>query len=372
MVRVIKIFLILLAFCLFGHVAVFATMLPTETKREVIDMAGRRLQVPHTIKKVVPLGGANRFMVYLKSLDLVVGMEAAETKWISAGRPYGLVTFEKAKMLPIIGEGGPGKLPDFEKIITVWPDIILAMGMDIAMVETIQQKTGIPVFILSYGSLGTIDIAAVKEAIQALGRLLNRNNRAQQLVDAMGSMEKDLQLRSANIPETDRPQAYVGAISYMGTQRITSTESHFVPLSWAGGRNVADEIGQSGHLFIDPEKLLFWNPDNIFLDAGGLTNVTEDYRKNPEFYLRLKAVQQGKVFLIMPYNNYHTNIEIALADAYFIGKSLYPTPFKDIDPAAKADEIFSLFLGITAYEPLRKEFHGFGQVRFEKDGLVVY
>lgn len=344
----------------------------TPEKVTVTDMAGRKLQVAKNIRKIIPLGAAARFIVYMQSLDLVAGMEAIETKWTTAGRPYGLATFAKAQILPVIGAGGPGKLPDFEKIITVWPDIILAMGIDIAQVETIQQKTGIPVFVLSYGTPGTIDIATTKDAFRILGQLLNRCERADQLIATIDSLEQDLAHRTEHITDSARPRAYVGAISYMGMQPITSTESFFVPLAWAGGRNVADEVGRTGHFFIDPEKLLTWNPDDIFIDAGGLAKVADDYRRNPEFYHRLKAVQQGHVFLIMPYNNYHTNLEIALADAYFIGKSLYPESFTDIDPATKADEIFSFFIGLPAYTPLSKEYHGFGRVQFDNNGHISF
>lgn len=338
----------------------------------VTDMAGRSLQVPAEIKKVVPLGAATRYMVYLQSLDLVAGMEAIETKWTTAGRPYGLVTSERAKKLPVIGEGGPGRLPDFEKIITVWPDVILAMGMDLAQVETIQKKTGIPVFVLSYGAPGAVDIATVKKAIQILGHLLKRDNRADRLVGYITALEKDLASRTATIPAASRPRTYIGAVSYMGVQPITSTESYFMPLTWAGGDNVADELGRAGHFFIDPEQLLVWNPDDIFIDAGGLEKVVDGYRRDPALFQRLKAVKDGHVFLIMPYNNYHTNIEIALADAWFIGKALYPDHFADIDPATKADEIFKFFLGVKAYAALKKEYHGFSRIRFTHDELVLY
>ncbi len=338
---------------------------------EVTDMAGRILQIPAEIKKVVPLGAATRYMVYLQSLDLVAGMEAIETRWSTAGRPYGLATFKKAGTLPVIGEGGPGRLPDFEKIVNVWPDLILAMGIDIAQVETIQQKTGIPVFVLSYGVPGAIDMVTVKKALQTLGHLLRRDDRAARLIGFINSQEKDLAGRTANVTANTSPRTYVGAISYKGIQPITSTESFFVPLTWAGAHNVANEVGLMGHFFIDPEKLLVWNPDCIFIDAGGLEKVVEGYRKDPEFYHRLKAVKEGRVFLIMPYNNYHTNIEIALADAWFIGKSLYPDAFDDIDPEVKADEIFSFFIGIKAYAALKKDYHGFGRIRFENDELVI-
>jgi iron complex transport system substrate-binding protein len=164
----------------------------------------------------------------------------------------------------------------------------------------------------------------------------------------------------------------VGAIGYRGKHGITSTEALYAPLLWIHGHNVADTIDQSGHAFIDQEKLLFWNPDVIFLDAGGLENVSEDYRKNPAFYEMLKAVKNDRVYVMPPYNYYHTNIEIALADAYFLGKTLYPRAFADIDPAGKADEIFDFFIGVKAYGTLKNERLSFGRVVFDKTGLSIH
>ena len=66
---------------------------------------------------------------------------------------------------------------------------------------------------------------------------------------------------------------------------------------------------------------------------------------------------------------YKTSIQIALltgsrgADAYYIGKVLYPNRFSDIDPAAKADEIFKVFLGKALYEEFIKGYGvGFSNV----------
>jgi iron complex transport system substrate-binding protein len=76
------------------------------------------------------------------------------------------------------------------------------------------------------------------------------------------------------------------------------------------------------------------------------------------------------VFLVLPYNYYHTNIEIALADAYFIGKILYPQRFADIEPAAKADAIFRFFIGQSAYRQLSEEYHGFVRLEAGTDALT--
>jgi iron complex transport system substrate-binding protein len=78
----------------------------------------------------------------------------------------------------------------------------------------------------------------------------------------------------------------------------------------------------------------------------------------------LSAVREGKVYGVLPYNFYNTNYETVFADAYFIGKILYPDRFADIDPAKKADEIFMFFVGKPVFEELNSQFRdlGFAQI----------
>jgi iron complex transport system substrate-binding protein len=334
------------------------------------DMFGRRVRVPARVETVVPLGGALRFMVYLRALDQVAGMERIERKWRSPGRLYGLVTAKLAGRLPVVGEGGPGRLPDFERIVAVWPDVIVAMGLDREAVELIQERTGRPVFALDYGSAGSLDLGRAEEALRLLGRLLGRGDRAREVVayiEAQVARLASLTGRDAG----QRPRAYLGAISYKGTQGITSTEPFQAPLAWAGGRNVADAVGKHGHLFVDREKILAWDPETVFIDAGSLDVVRDDYRRHPGFYRKLRAVAAGRVFLTMPYNYYHTNLEIALADAWFMARCLHPGVLGDMDPAARADAIFSFFIGRPAYAALKSRFAGFGRLDFREGEIVV-
>lgn len=87
--------------------------------------------------------------------------------------------------------------------------------------------------------------------------------------------------------------------------------------------------------------------------------VQQDYQKNPEFYKALSAVEKGELYSQLPYNWYHTNIGTAIADAYYIGKVLYPGQFEDIDPKEKADEIYRSLLGKPLYDRMVKDYGGF-------------
>jgi iron complex transport system substrate-binding protein len=86
----------------------------------------------------------------------------------------------------------------------------------------------------------------------------------------------------------------------------------------------------------------------------------------------LKAVKGGRVWVMPPYNYYHTNIETALANAYFLGKILTPSAFADIDPGTKADAVFEFFDGVKAYGHLQQARYGYGQVLFDTAGVSVH
>ena len=113
-------------------------------------------------------------------------------------------------------------------------------------------------------------------------------------------------------------------------------------------------------MFMDKEMLLKLNPDIIFIDCGGLLLVAEDYHKKPEYYRALRAFANRRVYTLLPFNWYATNIGTALADAYAIGKVLYPQRFKDIDPEKKADEIYTFLVGRPVYGEMKQEYQAIG------------
>jgi iron complex transport system substrate-binding protein len=154
----------------------------------------------------------------------------------------------------------------------------------------------------------------------------------------------------------------VGGIGFKGTHGIESTQGGFPPLDAIRAVNVADETGRKGSMMVEKEKILAWDPDIVFIDGGGLPLVKEDYGKDPGFYRSLRAVSEGRVFMYLPYNYYTTNVDTAVADAYFMGKVIFPEAFEDVDPVAKADEIYRFLLGKDLYDQMARDFGGFGPV----------
>lgn len=321
----------------------------TENERLLTDALERQVWLPEDVSRVVCVGvGALRYSCYLGAADRMVGVEDYEiTSGIS--RLYNYVNFEIFRDLPVIGTNG---VPYVEQIIAAAPQVIVMSTSATVKADDLQQRTGIPVVVVR-GSDSTLDNAAF-ETISILGQLYGTEERAQELTQGLLAICADLDSRTAAVPDSEKPTVYVGGVSFKGAHGLEGTEAGYGPLSLIHARNLADSTGQSGAFSIDTEKILDWDPDVIFLDFNGMSLIEEDYAKNPDFYQALTAVQEGRVYSQISFRSFASNLETALADAYYAACILYPEQFRDIDPAEKAGEIFRLLLGENPYEDLKE------------------
>ena len=333
-----------------------------QEKRRVIDLEKRLAEVPKNPERIICLGpGSLRLICYLGMASKVVGVERFE-KSPPVGRAYLWANPDLAK-LPVIAPGGPAginKEPDLEAVLKINPQVIFIANMEPAKAEALQKKLNIPVVILSYGGFATFD-DVVLESLRLAGKILGAEKRAEEVVAYIENARRDLLKRTETFDEKKKPRVYIGGIGFRGTQGIESTDASYFPLEWVRAKNLAKESAPKGHLFVEKEKILAWNPDLVFLDAGGLGNIRQDFQKKPEFYRNLKAFRNRKVHLLFPYNWYLTNIDTAVADGYAAGKILYPESFQDLDPPKKAEEIYTFFLGRPVYGQLEKEFGKLGE-----------
>jgi iron complex transport system substrate-binding protein len=341
---------------------------PVETKPPaprvvtVVDYANRTVEVPANVSRVVAIGpGVLRLVAYLGALDKIVGVEDAEKSWSPLGRDYAMAYGDAFKNLPVVGPGGPRNPPNPELLRSLKPDVVLMSRtyVDLYDPDRLSQEVGAPVVVIDYGVAGYLNVTEFKRAITLLGRILGREARAQELAKYIDSVVDDLAQRVRAVQAT--PSVYVGAVSYKGAQPFTGTQGMFPPLLLLKTRSIVDELGKRGFVNVDFEFILKRQPEYIFIDLNNLKTVLDDYSKDPAKYCALKAFKEGRVYALLPFNYYHTNVATALADAYFMGKVLYPEQFKDVDPASKADEIYRVFLGKPLYEEFVKGFgRGFG------------
>ena len=337
------------------------TQISNGTTRVITDGAGRQVEVPETVKSVVCVGvGALRYTCYVGAQDLVIGVEDYEVKE-GMTRLYQYVNFEKFKNLPVIGTNGN---PYTEEIINLSPDVIVMSKSASVEADDLQKKTGTPVVVVP-GSDTTLDQDAF-DTIRILGQLYGKEDRANELANYLNSIAKDLSDRTKDIPDSEKPSVYVGGVSFKGHHGFEGTEAGYGPFSLIGAKNLADTTGQNGAFNIDLEQVLSWDPDIIFVDFNGLNIIKEDYAKNPDFYNALTAVQEGKVYSQISFRSSASNLETALADAYYAACVMYPEQFQDIDPVAKAQEIFEMLLGANPYADLKEAGYEFRPIEIGK------
>jgi len=333
------------------------------------DGFGREVTIPESVERVVCSGaGCLRYLVYLQAQDDVVGVDSLEKEESAfEGRPYALAN-PQLKDYPLIGEFR-GK-DDPEKIISISPQVILKTGTsgqsaatNGADADTLQNKTGIPVVMFPYGSLKNEEQKAeIYSSLRIMGQVVGKQERAEEVINYINATMQDLENRTADIPESKRKTAYIGGVSMAGAHGIISTEPAYPPFLWVNANNVAAGMG-ADHADIAKEALVDWDPEYIFIDIGTLQVGNEGAigeLKNDTSLSGLSAVKNKKVYGVIPYNYYSTNYESVLANAYFVGKVLYPDRFEDIDPEAKADEIYTFFVGKPVFSEINGQYDNLG------------
>ncbi len=324
----------------------------------ITDMAGRPVSVPKDPARVIGLGpGTLRLLIYLESKNKVVGVEDIE-KHFPTTRPYWMANSDLGR-LPSLGPGGPSAInsdPDLEKILALKPEVIFLTYLDREKAEALQKKIGIPIVVLTYGPFGSFD-EKLFDSLRLCGKILGKQDRAEAVIRFIEKTRKDLLKRVEKSPDDRKPLVYAGGIGFRGTHGLESTETTYAPFEWIKANPAVKQEGSQGHLFVDKEKLLFWNPEIIFIDSGGSDLIRQDYEKKPAFYQGLKAFRNRKVYTLHAFNWYLTNIETVLIDAYAVGKILYPKEFKDVQLEKKSDAIYSFLLGRPIFKEMEKH-HG--------------
>lgn len=332
------------------------TRSPDSTSIRVHDMLGRQITLPKKIERVVCLrAGALRLLVYLDASHLAVGIEEAERR---SDRTY-MLAQPQLQDLPVIGPQMGG---DAELITAARPEVIFMTFTTRAQADRLQKRTGIPVVALQYGDFSG-QRKILYQSMELMASILGKEERAAALITYIEDSIRELEQRTREITHSHAPRVYIGGVSYRGARGITSTEPHYPPFAFVNAENVAAQIHPKTinpiqGTYIDKEQLILWNPETLFVDLFSQHLVRPDLQPGSPLSGTLSALQKGEVYGLLSYNNYATNYETLLVNAWYVGKVLYPEAFEDIRIPEKADEIFETFLGDPVYHQIAASEHG--------------
>lgn len=332
----------------------------------VTDASGRKVLIPEKIESIIALrSGALRLISYLNATDRVVAVEGNEKK---REVPY-LFAHPELRELPVIGTGN---IAEPELLAAHNPDMILCTYLTAGEAQELQNKTAVPVIVVDYGDLNQ-RIDTFYKSLQFLGGILGKEKRADSLINYIKRNIEDLHERSLPRNMPVKTNVYIGGIAYRGSHGINSTEPQYAPFRFTNVKNVASELGEVTsspkawleNAFIDPEQLIEWNPDRIFLDVSGKVLWSEDL-KNEALKNSLTAIRKNELYKVLPHNWYTINYENVLCNAWYVGKVLYPNTFDDIVMKEKANEIYKMFVGKPVYDQMMKKFNAWQRLELKE------
>ena len=328
----------------------------------ITDSAGRVVVVPDNPERIAVSGsGSTRYFAYLNVTDRLVAIDYQDSSLLNFDndvRPY-MLAHPEIKDLPALGSAKG--VVDAEKLLSINPDVLFMAGYSDTAIQSaneIQEKTGIPVVLFYSGDYVT-NGDKVASSLRMIGEILHVDERAGAVIQYFADVRTDLETRTAGISDADKPTVYVGGISYSGAHGFDGTDPTYYPFTVLHAKNVASVVSSgtsTGYAAVSKEQIIAWDADIIFVDLGTMTaaggGAIYELQNDPS-YRELTAVKTGEVYAVNPHTSMGTNHETSMANAYYIGTILYPEQFADIDPAQKANEIYTFIDGAPVYEQLK-------------------
>ncbi len=347
---------------------IVAFILPvTAEAGNVVDGSGRSVNVPDRVEHVICSGpGCLRLLTYLRAGDMVVGVDDIEGRRRALdARPYALAHPEY-KSKQVFGEFRGHDNPELILNLEPQPQVIFKTYADMGYnPDELSAKTGIPVISLDYGNL-TDRRESLYDSLRIMGNVTGKQARAEDVITFFEQTIAELQQRVTSYDTRKHPSVFLGGVAHKGPHGFQSTEPAYPPFVFLGVRHLAlsaiAQKNQMTHSVIAKEQIVAWDPDILFLDlatiqlgekGSGLYELQHD-----PAYQTMQAVQESKVYGVLPYNWYTMNYGSILADAYFIGTVLYPDAFSDVSPRHKADEVYAFLVGKPVYEEMNSLFAG--------------
>lgn len=318
--------------------------------RMITDGLGREVEVPAKVERIVTLGNASRMATYLLLSDKMVSVASGDQS-SSLFMAYGVFHQDEWADLPVVSSGGYGEINP-EAILEAEPDVILCTYEE-DIVANIEDQLGRMVVAAPQGTLFAEDYEL---ALRVFGNACGVSERAEEVIAFIHTCLDDLDARTADIPDDQKPLCLGAAATFRGGHGITGVYSDSAILTAIHAKDAATGLADRPKgVEVDKEQVLSWDADVIILDAGNIGLVAEEYAEDASFFEQLSAFKNGRVYQWPNATANYTNVEIPLVSAYYAGSLLYPEAFADVDFEAKAEEIFTFFLGHEGYLALLTE-----------------
>jgi iron complex transport system substrate-binding protein len=271
--------------------AAFLAIAPAAA-RSVVDSAGRKVDVPDHITRVLAAGPPASVLLAMLAPQDMIGWILAPKE---AEKPYLLPS---VRDLPALGRlTGKGDTINLEKLVALKPDLIIDFGTISdtykSLADRVQAQTHIPYLLIDGRFENT------PAALRLIAGILGVEDRGEALAKAAETTFAEVDRVLANVPVEQRPHVYLarqGDGLESGARGSINTEI----IERAGGINVVEGTRDKGGIVeASMENVIAWAPDTII-------TLNPDFARQvaamPEWQ-PVPAVQRHRVFLApdLPY-----------------------------------------------------------------------
>jgi iron complex transport system substrate-binding protein len=246
---------------------------------EFTDSAGRIVDIPEHVGRVMPADPAAEVLVYVLAPQKLDG-------W--AQLPRG--PMPKAVRHQVVGSlvGDPAAAAAI--VSRVHPDLIVDSGTATperaAFADQVSQATGVPYIIIdnSFDRTPTV--------LRTVGRVLGVADRGDDLAGSAEHAINAIRGRLLIQAATQRPRVYF-ARGPSGMQTGEPGSGAAASIDAAGAINVAASLGVGQQINVTPQQIRAWNPDIIIVEDRAFYSAMQ---RSP-MWRNLAAVHNKKVFL---------------------------------------------------------------------------
>ena len=233
------------------------------------DDAGREVEVPGVITKIVPSGPLAQIVLFAIAPEMFVGLAA---EWSSSAE--GIISDEYFN-LPYFGQLYGSANLNVEELALAGPQIIIdigeAKGSIVEDMDDLQNQTTIPAVFVS------ATLETMPDTYRKLGYLLGKEERG----EVLAQFCERVYSRTTWIMEQVGDDNKVNALYILGDEGLNvlakdSYHSELIDLLTNNLAVVDDPSSKGSGNAVDMEQIAIWNPDFIIFGPGSIySTVTE-------------------------------------------------------------------------------------------------
>ncbi|MFP4048697.1 MAG: ABC transporter substrate-binding protein [Desulfovermiculus sp.] len=283
----------------------------------VTDAAGRQVEVPETINRLVTtFKPATLLVLSLNAADTLIGVDNS-----SRFDPLNLAVAPELKKA--VGVGSKSQDISLETVISLKPDLVILYSQKtgIQLADRLQDS-GCPAVVIAPETFDSIE-----KNLRMLGKALDREEQAVRVIQAMHNVQETTHSRVQDLEKEERKTVYyAGPSGFLSTAPSGMLQD--VMIDRAGGRNAAS--GLHGYFKqVSPEQLMDWAPDSIILSRM-IRPQAKTLLKRKQFSL-LPAVKHNNIHVFpSPLAPWDFPSPLSALGVLWLGTSLYPERFADI------------------------------------------